>query len=96
MIEINLVDGPIFEPKNGFEAKLHFFSGSFKIVQAVKMALFVNIQVRDINKKILEKNEIEVLSMTKMKPLKKHESLKIELNKYREIVQEAKAEFMFL
>ena len=75
---------------------MHFFSGSFKIVQAVKMALFVNIQIRDMNKKVIEKTDMEVLSMTKLKPLKKHETLKIELNKYKEIVQEAKTEFMFL
>lgn len=58
--------------------------------------MLVSILVRDMDKKVIEKNEIEVLSMIKLKPLKKHESLKIDLNKYKEIVQEAKSEFMFL
>lgn len=96
LIEMNLIDGPVYERGKKFEAALNFISGNFKKVQAIKLALIVHIEIRDLNKKLIESKESEVLSSTKMKPFTKKESLSIDIKNYKEIVDEAKNEFKLL
>ena len=56
----------------------------------------MKIDVRDVNHKIIESTETEVLSKTKMKPFTKREILEVDLENYREIVEVAKNEFKLL
>ena len=84
------MDGPMFEPNKKFEAVLNFISGNINQVQAIKLSLMVRIQIRDLNKKLIETQETEVLSCTKMKPFTKKEGLMIDLDNYKEIVEAAK------
>jgi len=56
----------------------------------------VRIEIRDLNKKIIESSETEVLSCTKMKPFTKKEVFSIDLENYKEIVETAKGEFILL
>jgi hypothetical protein len=56
----------------------------------------VHIEIRDLNKRLIEKTESEVLSCTKMKPFTKKENFIIDLEKYKEIVEAAKSEFILL
>jgi len=93
---MNLVDGPVFEPSKKIEASLNFISGNFKQVQAIKLSLLVRIEIRDLNKKIIETSETEVLSCTKMTPFTKKEIFSIDLENYKEIVETAKGEFILL
>jgi hypothetical protein len=74
LIEMNLLDGPVFEPSKKFEAVLNFISGNFKQIQAIKLSLMVHIEIRDLNKRMIEKTDTEVLSCTKMKPFLKKEN----------------------
>ena len=90
------MDGPVFEPNKKFEAVLNFISGNINQVQAIKLSLMVRIQIRDLNKKLIETQDTEVLSCTKMKPFTKKEGLMIDLDNYKEIVEAAKQEFILL
>ncbi len=56
----------------------------------------LRIEIRDLNKKIIESTETEVLSSTKMTPFSKKENFQIDLEKYKEIVNDAKSEFILL
>ena len=56
----------------------------------------MKIDVRDVNHKIIESTETEVLSKTKAKPFTKREILEVDLENYREIVEVAKNEFKLL
>jgi hypothetical protein len=96
LAEINLAEGPVFEPFKELQAKLHFISGPYRRVQAVKLGLIVLLEVRDMNKQVIERVENEVLSTTKNKPFKRHESLKLDFVTYRELVEDAKAEFKLI
>lgn len=59
--------------------------------------MLVKIEVLDLSKQVIETSETEVLSCTKMKPFKlKRETLTIDLENYRDIVEKAKSEFGFL
>ena len=93
LIEMNLIDGPVYDPSRKFEAVLNFISGSAKQIQAIKLSLIVRIEIRDLNKRIIESTDTEVLSATKLKPFNKKEQLVIDLEKYKEIVEAAKNEF---
>jgi hypothetical protein len=90
---MNLIDGPAYDPSRKFEAVLNFISGSAKQIQAIKLSLIVRIEIRDLNKRIIESTDTEVLSATKLKPFNKKEQLVIDLEKYKEIVEAAKNEF---
>jgi hypothetical protein len=63
-----LTRGPVLQPRRKFEASLNFISGNIKDIQALKLALLVRIEIRDLNKKVLEVTETEVLCSSKMPP----------------------------
>lgn len=67
-----------------------------KQLQAIKLALLVKIEIRDISKRLIESHETEVLSSTKMKPFKQRENVAIDLEDYHRIVEAAKDEFKLL
>ena len=100
LIEMNLNDGPTYVPGRKIEATLNIISGSFNQLQAIKMAILVKIEVRDLNKKIIEVSETEVLSSAKLDPFGKKgtrkETLVIDFEHYKEIVETAKNEFKLL
>jgi hypothetical protein len=56
----------------------------------------VRIEIRDLNRKLIETSVSEVLSCTKMKPFTKKEIFEIDLENYKEIVESAKGEFILL
>jgi hypothetical protein len=45
--------------------------------------LIVRIEIRDLNKRVIESTETEVLSANKLKPFTKKEKLAIDLEKYK-------------
>jgi hypothetical protein len=75
---------------------LNFISGNFKEMQAIKLAIILHLEILDLNKKLIEMSDTEVLSKTKMKPFLKKETLELDLENYKEIVQTAKNEFKLL
>lgn len=65
-------------------------------MQAIKLAIILHLEILDLNKKLIEMSDTEVLSKTKMKPFLKKETLELDLENYKEIVQTAKNEFKLL
>ena len=58
--------------------------------------MIVRIEIRDLNKRVIESTETEVLSANRLKPFTKKEKLLIDLETYKSIVETARNEFKLL
>lgn len=71
------------------------FGSSYKSISSIKATLIVRIQVYDLlnPNKILEEFEHAIIPAAKVKPFLQRETLSIDLENYKEVVEKAKDDY---